>query len=110
MSLEYQTGLVGSGPSVLRFKAKWLKEAHFRQVVEEAWEQARSGIQNNSLAGKLAVLHEQLHKWDRSILQKRMKKILNKQVLMEKVACDVLNDGNVELQKELAKEIEELVE
>ena len=65
-----------SGPSILRFEAKWLKEAQFQQVVQRAWEQADSGIQTNGLAGKLAVVHAHLHKWDRSVLQSRKRKIV----------------------------------
>ena len=110
MSIDCDDAHLVHGPNVLRFEAKWLKEAHFRQVVEEAWEQAGTRSVSNSLAERLALVHDHLHKWDRSILQKRKKKIRNKQVLMEKVACDVLSDENIEMQRELAKESEELLE
>ena len=110
MNIESEGGEVAHGPNVLRFEAKWLKEGRFRQVVEEAWEQAGVRCNSNTLAGKLAIVHDHLHKWDRQILQKRKKKIRKKQILMEKVSCDVLSEENVELQRELAKEIEELLE
>jgi endonuclease/exonuclease/phosphatase family metal-dependent hydrolase len=31
-----------NGPSVLRFEARWLKEARFKEIVEEAWENSAS--------------------------------------------------------------------
>ena len=96
--------------NILRFEAKWLKEAQFRQVVEEAWEQGESRNLSNTLAGKLAAVHDHMHKWDHFVLKARRNKIRKKQVMMEKVAIDVLSDENVELQKELAKEIEQLLE
>jgi hypothetical protein len=47
---------------VLRFEAHWLKEARFREVVEEAW--GDSEYSNESLAGRLANVHEKLHCWN----------------------------------------------
>ena len=68
MSLETENVLERIGPSVLRFEAKWLKEARFNHVVQDAWDHAGSRNQVNTLAGKLAIVHSQLHKWDRSVL------------------------------------------
>jgi hypothetical protein len=62
MSFDVEMREERNGPAVLHFEAKWLKEAHFRQVVEEAWEQAGCRFESGSLAGKLAIVHEQLHK------------------------------------------------
>lgn len=75
MILEDEGREQNHGPAILRFEAKWLKEAHFRQVVEEAWEQAGARNLNSSLAEKLAMVHENLHKWDRTVLQRTKKRI-----------------------------------
>jgi hypothetical protein len=99
-----------NGPTVLRFEAKWLKEAHFRQVVEDSWEQAGLGSQRTSLAGKLAFVHDQLHKWDRSILQKSKKSIRKAQRNLEKISREPLTDENIEEQRMIAKEIEDMLE
>jgi hypothetical protein len=74
MELDIDESQERIGPALLRFEAKWLKEAQFRQVVEEAWELAGPTIQNGSLAGKLTFVHNQLHKWDRTILKKSKRK------------------------------------
>jgi mannosylglycoprotein endo-beta-mannosidase len=98
-----------NGPTVLRFEAKWLKEAHFRQVVEDSWEQAGLGSQRTSLAGKLAFVHDQLHKWDKSILQKSKKAIRKAQRDLEKVSRVPLTDENIAKQRIIAKEIEDML-
>jgi hypothetical protein len=99
-----------NGPTVLRFEAKWLKEAHFRQVVEESWEQAGLGSQPISLAGKLAFVHDQLHKWDKTILQKSKKAIRKAQRNSEKISRAPLTDENIEEQRMIAKEIKDMLE
>jgi hypothetical protein len=95
-------------PTVLSFEAKWLKEAHFRQV--ESWEQAGLGSQPTSLAGKLAFVHDQLHKWDKYILQKSKKAIRKAQRDLEKVSRAPLTDENIVKQRIIAKEIEYMLE
>jgi hypothetical protein len=99
-----------TGPAMLRFEAKWLKEAHFKEVVEEAWEQVGVRVQTGSLAGKLAIVHDLVHKWDKSVLQKTKRNIKNAQKEMERVVNGPLNDETLEQQRELAKEIESLLE
>ncbi|KAM0927801.1 hypothetical protein ACQ4PT_002069 [Festuca glaucescens] len=51
------------GPSVLRFEARWLKENFFNGVVEDAWK-ASAYLDQNGLAGRLALVHDSLHRWD----------------------------------------------
>ena len=110
MTLEDVSAMASNGPPVLHFEARWPKEDQFRQVVQQAWEQADVGFQKISLAGKLARVHSQLPKWNRSNLEDRKRKIWNKQRIMEEVACSSLTDENVQMQKDLAKEIELLLE
>jgi hypothetical protein len=51
-------------PALLGFEVKWPKEAHFHQVVQDAYERARTSL------AKLAPVHDLLHKWDRTVLHK----------------------------------------
>jgi hypothetical protein len=66
-------------------------------------------VQNSTLAGKLAFVHDQLHKWDRAVLQKTKKKIRKAQRDLEQVAEDSLTDANIAEQREIAKEIESML-
>jgi hypothetical protein len=68
MEFDKEENYTDTGPTVLRFEAKWLKEAQFRHVVEDAWERAGPMVKNSTLAGKLAFVHDQLHKLDRVVL------------------------------------------
>jgi hypothetical protein len=75
LSLEEQVAHDSTGLTVLRFEEKWLKEAQFREVVEEAWERSNYNSNGSGLAGRLAIVHDQLHRWDRHTLQSSKKKI-----------------------------------
>jgi hypothetical protein len=88
MTFENDETNIRIGPAVLRFEAKWLKETHFRQVVEQAWEQAQVRSQTDSLAGKLEVVHDLLHKWDKTVLKKTKRNIRNAQKDMKKCCAD----------------------
>jgi hypothetical protein len=59
---------------VLRFEACRLKEKNFHAIVQEAWDASAHQIQSD-LAGRLSVVHDSLHRWDRSILKKPHKRI-----------------------------------
>jgi hypothetical protein len=98
------------GPKVLRFEAKWLKEAQFRDIVQQAWENSETDSNNPGLAGRLSAVHEQLHKWDRYTLQRSKKQIRAAQKELEQVAVDDLTDENISKQKQIALEIERLLE
>ena len=95
MSMEAINQPAQSGPSVLRFEAKWLKESQFQQVVESAWACSAAQATSNDLAGKLLIVHELLHKWDRSVLQKTNRKVRSAQKDLERVATGPLTDENV---------------
>jgi hypothetical protein len=109
MEFDKEENYTATVPTVLRFEAKWLKEAQFRQVVEDAWERAGPMVQNSTLAGKLAFVHDQLHKWDRAVLQKTKKKIRKAQRDLDQVAEDSLTDAYIAVQREIAKEIESML-
>jgi hypothetical protein len=108
--LEEQLAHEHLGPKVLRFEAKWLKEAQFKDIVQQAWEQSGTDLSNTDLAGRLSAVHNQLHKWDLYTLQRSKKRIRAAQRELEQVAVDDLSDENIEKQKQLALEIERLLE
>ena len=110
MCLEAESQQEVRGPSVLRFEAKWLKESQFQHVVENAWEQSSMHAGSGGLAGKLAVVHSLLHKWDWTVLQNSSRKLRMEKKDFEKVAAGPLSEESVIRQKELAQEIEFLLE
>jgi hypothetical protein len=62
------------------------------------------------LAGKLAFVHDHLHKWDKNSLQKTKMNIRVAQRCLEKVAMGPLSDESIAEQQEIAKEIEAMLE
>jgi hypothetical protein len=50
-----------SDPFILRFQARWLKQASFSEVVEGTWEASLHQVQSNDLAGRLAMVHKRAH-------------------------------------------------
>ena len=97
-------------PTVLRFEAKWLKEPNFQQVLEEAWTRSGQWGAGLGLASKLEMVHSLLHKWDHTVLKSTSKRLRTAQRKYESAASGALSDENIRLQKELAKEIEFLLE
>ena len=61
MCIEEQIVGHTPGPSVLGFEARWLKEKNFMDIVEGGWELAGPLNSNDSMAGRLARVHAQLH-------------------------------------------------
>jgi hypothetical protein len=99
-----------SGPAVLRFEARWLKEKNFMEIVQGAWDADGPGNLNNSLAGKLARVHDHLHKWDKSVLKRTKNNLRKTQRELEVVVRKSLTPENIARQKELSEEIELLLE
>lgn len=99
-----------SGRSLLRFEARWLKEKNFSKVVQEAWDQSVLSGHDASLADRLALIHRHLHAWDRSVLKQTKKKLRGTQKELEELSRKDLSDANIARQKELADEIEKLLE
>jgi hypothetical protein len=96
--------------ALLGFEVKWLKEAHFHQVVEDAYEHARTRSPTDSLA-KLAPVHDLLRKWDRTVLhQKRRFFLLVLRRRWKKLVSGPVDDETIHQQRKLPKEIEDLLE
>jgi hypothetical protein len=97
------------GPSMLRFEARWLKEKNFQEVVKDAWDSS-THLVNNGLAGRLALVHESLHKWDRMILKKPQRKINSIKKEVEDITRSEMTEENIAREKELVAELEKLLE
>lgn len=65
---------------------------------------------NGGLAGKLAVVHDLLHKWDHTVLHSTNRRMRTTRKDYERVASGPLSDENIARQSELAREIEFLLE
>jgi hypothetical protein len=55
------------------FEAKWFIEKNFGDVVNQAWEAAALANPSGGVLDKLGHMHNTLHAWDSSILQKPKK-------------------------------------
>jgi hypothetical protein len=97
------------GPFVLRFEARWLKEKKITEVVDDAW-QASEYLDHNGLASRLALVHDNLHRWDRTVLKKPQNRIKSVKRELEELTRSDISDVNIAREKELAKEIEKLLE
>lgn len=95
---------------MLRLEARWLKADFFADIVQQAWEQSAHTGNNDSLAERLALIHKQLHKWDRSVLKSTKNKLRATQKELEGISHCELSSANIVRQKELAAEIEKLLE
>lgn len=110
MSIEEEQVQERSGPSLLRFEARWLKEKDFAEIVQSAWEHSGLTVQSGSLAARLAIVHENLHKWDKAVLKRTKNKLRGTRRELEKVAAQALTSENIVRQKELSEEVEKLLE
>ena len=107
---RYRVSTIGGKPSgTRRFEAKWLREENFRSVVEKAWEDAGTATSSGVLA-KLGHMHEALHAWDSSVLQKLKRRLWQAKKEMEKALSGPMSDENEIIAKEQAKQIEILLE
>jgi hypothetical protein len=65
---------------------------------------------NLPLAGKLAKVHDQLHKWDKTVLKRTKNSLRRTQPELEKVVRQTMSPENLARQRELSEEIEKLLE
>lgn len=91
-----------SGPALLRFEARWLKEAGFNDVVQGAWDLSAHHVQNSSLAGRLAMVHDRLHRWDKFELKSSKRKLNTVRRELEEIARAELSHENIRKEMELA--------
>lgn len=70
LDTEFQSIPNNARSSSQRFEAKWLHEKKFNEVVEQAWEAAKSNAADVGVLGKLAQLHQSLHDWDGRFLKR----------------------------------------
>jgi hypothetical protein len=110
LDTEYNAMPQPQRSSARRFEAKWLKENNFREVVGEAWENAKSEVAGGGVLAKLEHLHGALHAWDNRFLQKPKRRLRNAQRILEKALNGPMNDENDTIAKEMADLVELLLE
>ena len=92
VSMDESAAQEAFGPKIMRFEARWLKEAKYSDVVQEAW-QASSPHGPSNLVDRLSHLHKALHHWDKQCCEnKKLKKIQRE---LETVTRDVLSPENL---------------
>lgn len=62
MSVDEEPAQDRPDPSLFRFEAMWLEEKDFLEIVEGGQEQSGPSVQNTSFTGRLALVHEHLHR------------------------------------------------
>jgi hypothetical protein len=77
-------------------------------VVDDAWK-ASAYLDQNGLASRLGLVHDSLHRWDRTVLKKSQNKINSVKRELEELTRSDLTEENIR-EKELAMEIEKLLE
>lgn len=60
------------------------------------------------MAGRLATVHDSLHRWDRSVLKRPTCRIKNAKKEFEELVKKDLTEENIAREKELAAEIEKI--
>ena len=63
--------------------------------MEQAWSSSEQPGGSFGLAERLAMVHEQLHKWDKTVLKKASNKVKQVQRELESIARDVLSHENM---------------
>jgi hypothetical protein len=79
-------------------------------MVEKAWADSAHQVQTGGLAGRLSLVHENLHKWDRLVLKKPQNKIKQVKREFEEITRAELSKENIRREKELAEELKKLLE
>lgn len=102
VSMDESTKQEAFGPKIMRFEVRWPKEAKFRE--------AASPHGPSDLANRLSYVHKAHHHWDKTVLRNSTKKLKKIQRELETVTRDVLSPENLARQKELADEIERLLQ
>jgi hypothetical protein len=70
LDTEYNKATPINGGKQNKFEAKSFKEEGFTDIVQEKWQASDQGQPTNVL-DRQKIMHEGLHEWDRTILQKQ---------------------------------------
>jgi hypothetical protein len=99
---------LGRGPK--KFEAKWLLEKNFREIVQQAWEQAQGEEPDGCVLNKLGRVHDALHDWDKKVLNQPKKRLRKAQRDFETAVSSAITDESEAKAKEMADLIEMLLE
>jgi hypothetical protein len=80
------------------------------EMVQGAWDMSDPLNLSLPLAGKLAKIHDHLHKWDKTVLRRTKNSLRKTQRELENVVRQTLSPENLARQRELSEEIEKLLE
>ena len=70
LDTEYLSGVAEARQTYPRkFEARWLSEETVEEVMKTAWRRAADSSRGTPMAAKLSMVHNDLHKWDRSVLK-----------------------------------------
>jgi hypothetical protein len=94
---------------LLLFEARWLKEKNFQDIVKDAWEASAHQV-DNGLTGRLALVHDNLHRWDRMILKKPQRKINSIRREVENITRSEITEENIAHERDLVAKLEKLLE
>jgi hypothetical protein len=94
--------------SCKRFEARWLSEPSVHEVVKGAWERAKETSQHR--IDTLAVMHSDLHEWDRRVLKGPKKRINKLKTELEELRRGPMSDEALGRQQEILTKLENLFE
>jgi hypothetical protein len=109
LDTEYYKVAPINGSKQNRFEAKWFKEEGFTDIVQEKWQASDQGQPTNVL-DRLKIMHEGLHEWDRTILQKPKKQLRKAQRELEELMRGPMSPESDQKKFELGGLIEKLLE
>jgi hypothetical protein len=109
LDTEYYKATPINGSKQNRFEAKWFKEEGFTDIVQEKWQASDQGQPINVL-DRLKIMHEGLHEWDRTILQKPKKRLRKAQRELEELMRGPMTPESDQKKFELDGLIEKLLE
>ena len=92
-----------------RFEARWLREETVDSIVETAWARAKARP-GATLAEATSDVHKSLHCWDKEVLQGPRTKLRELQKKLNEVMSGTIDDDNLDQQKALQMQIEDLLE
>ena len=78
--------------------------------MKRAWEASGHRVQTIDLPGRLVVVHDQLHSWDWTILKAPQRKLESVRRELAEVTRKYLSPEMIAMEKELAIEVEKLLE
>ena len=89
------------------FEARWLQENNVHDVVKEAWDRT---LVDSDFASRTAMVHKELHQWDRTVLKEPRNKLKDLNKELEDIKAGPMSDESYDRQREVLRLIEETME